>query len=56
MTEDLGLRHGVEGRVARHAAADGPPRAHRHAEHGHGRRTTALNAALEAGCTSEAGS
>jgi AraC-like DNA-binding protein len=32
MTEDLGLRHGVEGRVARHAAADGPPRAHRHAE------------------------
>jgi AraC-like DNA-binding protein len=32
MSEDLRLRHGVEGRVARHAAADGPPRAHRHAE------------------------
>ncbi len=32
MTEGLGLRHGVEGRVARHTAADGPPRAHRHAE------------------------
>jgi AraC-like DNA-binding protein len=32
MSEDLGLRPGGEGRVARHAAADGPPRAHRHAE------------------------
>jgi AraC-like DNA-binding protein len=32
MSEDLGLRRGVEGRVARHAAVDGPPRAHRHAE------------------------
>ena len=32
MTEDLGLRPGVEGRVAHHAAADVPPRAHRHAE------------------------
>jgi len=32
MSEDLGLRSGVEGRVARHSAADGPPRAHRHAE------------------------
>jgi AraC-like DNA-binding protein len=32
MSEDLGLRTGVEGRVARHVAADGPPRAHRHAE------------------------
>lgn len=32
MSEDLGLRSGVEGRVAHHAAADGPPRAHRHAE------------------------
>jgi AraC-like DNA-binding protein len=30
--EDLGLRHGAEGRVARHRAADRPPRAHRHAE------------------------
>jgi AraC-like DNA-binding protein len=30
--EDLGLRHGVDGRVARHAAADGPPRGHRHTE------------------------
>jgi AraC-like DNA-binding protein len=30
--EDLGLRAGVEGRVAHHAAADGPPRPHRHAE------------------------
>ena len=32
MTDDLGLRRGVDGRVARHVAADGPPRAHRHAE------------------------
>ncbi len=32
MSEDLGLRSGVEGRVARHAAADGPPHAHRHSE------------------------
>ena len=32
MSDDLGLRRGVEGRVAYHAAADGPPRAHRHAE------------------------
>ena len=32
MIEDLGLQHGVEGRVARHAAADEPARAHRHAE------------------------
>ena len=32
MSESLGLRSGVEGRVAHHAAADGPPRAHRHAE------------------------
>jgi AraC-like DNA-binding protein len=32
MTEDLGLRFGVDGRVGHHLAADGPPRAHRHAE------------------------
>jgi AraC-like DNA-binding protein len=32
MSEHLGLRDGVEGRVARHVAADGPPRAHRHQE------------------------
>jgi AraC-like DNA-binding protein len=32
VSENLGLRPGVEGRVAHHAAADGPPRAHRHAE------------------------
>jgi AraC-like DNA-binding protein len=32
MSEDLDLRSGVHGRVARHAAADGPPGAHRHAE------------------------
>src|SRR5215216_6455585 len=32
MSENLGLRSGVEGRVARHAAADGPSHAHRHAE------------------------
>jgi AraC-like DNA-binding protein len=32
MSENLGLRPGVEGRVAYHTAADGPPRAHRHAE------------------------
>src|SRR5688572_19838737 len=32
MTEDLGLRRGVDGRVGHHLAADGPPRAHRHAE------------------------
>ncbi|HKG62663.1 MAG TPA: AraC family transcriptional regulator [Solirubrobacteraceae bacterium] len=32
MSENLGLRPGVKGRVAHHAAADGPPRAHSHAE------------------------
>jgi AraC-like DNA-binding protein len=32
MSEDLGLRRGAEGRVARHTAGDGPPRAHRHLE------------------------
>ena len=32
MTEDLGLRAGADGRVGHHVAADGPPRAHRHAE------------------------
>ena len=32
MTDDLGLRPGVKGRVGHHVAADGPPRAHRHAE------------------------
>jgi AraC-like DNA-binding protein len=32
MSEDLGLRPGVDGRVGHHVAADGPPRAHRHAE------------------------
>jgi AraC-like DNA-binding protein len=32
MTDNLGLRPGVEGRVGHHVAADGPPRAHRHAE------------------------
>jgi AraC-like DNA-binding protein len=32
MSEHLGLRTGVEGRVSRHATADGPPHAHRHAE------------------------
>jgi len=32
MSADLRLRHGVQGRVAHHAAADGPPRGHRHAE------------------------
>jgi AraC-like DNA-binding protein len=32
MTDDLGLRPGVDGRVGHHLAADGPPRAHRHAE------------------------
>jgi AraC-like DNA-binding protein len=32
MFEDLGLRPGVEGRIARHRAVDGPPRSHRHAE------------------------
>lgn len=32
MTEDLGLRPGADGRVGHHLAADGPPRAHRHAE------------------------
>jgi AraC-like DNA-binding protein len=32
MTEDLGLSAVLDGRVARHAAKDGPPRAHRHAE------------------------
>jgi AraC-like DNA-binding protein len=32
MTEDLALRPGVDGRIGHHLAADGPPRAHRHAE------------------------
>ena len=32
MSEDLGLRPGADGRVGHHLAADGPPRAHRHAE------------------------
>jgi AraC-like DNA-binding protein len=32
MTENLGLRPEVDGRVGHHEAADGPPRAHRHAE------------------------
>ena len=32
MSEDLGLRLGADGRVGHHVAADGPPRAHRHAE------------------------
>lgn len=32
MSEDLGLRPGTDGRVGHHVAADGPPRAHRHAE------------------------
>ena len=32
MTEDLGLRAGVDGRIGDHVAADGPPRGHRHAE------------------------
>ena len=32
MSEALGLRPGAVGRVGRHVAADGPPRAHRHAE------------------------
>jgi AraC-like DNA-binding protein len=32
MTEDLRLRPDVDGRVGHHLAADGPPRAHRHAE------------------------
>ena len=32
MSEDLGLRHGTDGRVGHHRAADGSPRAHRHAE------------------------
>ena len=32
MSEDLGLRPGAAGRVGRHVTADGPPRAHRHAE------------------------
>jgi AraC-like DNA-binding protein len=32
MTEDLGIRLGMDGRVGHHLAADGPPRAHRHAE------------------------
>jgi AraC-like DNA-binding protein len=32
VSENLGLRPGVHGRAAHHAAADGPPRAHRHAE------------------------
>jgi AraC-like DNA-binding protein len=32
MTEDLGLRPGVDGHIGHHVAADGPSRAHRHAE------------------------
>ncbi len=32
MSEDLGLRLGADGHVGHHRAADGPPRAHRHAE------------------------
>jgi AraC-like DNA-binding protein len=32
MIEDLGLRLGADGRVGHHVAADGPARAHRHAE------------------------
>ena len=32
MLEDLGLRRGVDGRVGDTSPADGPPRAHRHAE------------------------
>ena len=32
MTEDLGLRLGVDGRVGHHVAAGGPARAHRHVE------------------------
>ncbi len=32
MSENLGLRLGAAGRVGHHVAADGPPRAHRHAE------------------------
>jgi AraC-like DNA-binding protein len=32
MSEDLGLRRGADGLVARHAAGDGPLRAHRHVE------------------------
>jgi AraC-like DNA-binding protein len=32
MIDDLGLRDGLDGRVVRHAAEDGRPRAHRHAE------------------------
>jgi AraC-like DNA-binding protein len=32
MSEDLGLRPGVDGHVGHHLAADGPPRGHRHAE------------------------
>ncbi len=32
MSEDLGLRLGADGHVGHHVAADGPPRAHRHAE------------------------
>ena len=32
MTEDLGLRIGIDGRVGHHLAVEGPPRAHRHAE------------------------
>jgi AraC-like DNA-binding protein len=32
MSEDLGLRRGVDGLVGHHRAADGSPRGHRHAE------------------------
>ena len=32
MTDDLGLRPRIDGRVGHHVAADGSPRAHRHAE------------------------
>jgi AraC-like DNA-binding protein len=32
MTDDLGVRAGLDGRVVRHAAGDVRPRAHRHAE------------------------
>jgi AraC-like DNA-binding protein len=32
MSEDLGLRHGADGRVGHHRAADGSPRGHRHPE------------------------
>jgi AraC-like DNA-binding protein len=32
MTDDLGVRAGLDGRVVRHTVGDGRPRAHRHAE------------------------